>query len=200
MRPKFSSSVQFSYTDAFKKIQKHQDVVSILPYAKDQIWTSHVCGFSLSAGSVIRGVIFLMRSLISSHGYKATLWDYQINKIQGWPIEMEHLRMQWVPTKKYFRQNFPFDLRTFWRSSKFYAELFSNICLGPTCVNSWGRSSLQKIVIHISLILPFPKISRYFVCIYCLYNFFLHRMSNGYFEPDASLTCRPYNWSKACFG
>ena len=127
MRPKFSSSVQFSLTDTVKKIEKHQDVVSILPFTKDQIRMSHVCGFSLSAGSVIRGVIFLMRSLITSHGYKATLWDYQINNIQGWPIEMEHLRMQWVPTKKYFRQNFSFDLRTFWRSSKFYAGLFSNI-------------------------------------------------------------------------
>ena len=101
MRPKFSCSAQISYTDTFKKIEKYQDLVSILPYAKDQIWTSHVCGFSLSAGSVIRGVIFLMRSLISSHGYKATLWDYQINKIQGWPIEMEHLRMQAMcPNKK----------------------------------------------------------------------------------------------------
>ena len=102
-RPKFSSSVQFSLTDTFKKIEKYQAVVNILPYnAKDQIWTSHVCGFSLSAGSVIRGVIFLMRSLISSHGYKATLWDYQINKIQGWPIKMEHLRMQCGRTKKVF--------------------------------------------------------------------------------------------------
>ena len=127
MRPEFSCSAQSSYTDTFKKIEKYQDMFSILPYAKDPIWTSHVCGFSLSAGSVIRGVIFLMRSLISSHGYKATLWDYQINKIQGWPIEMEHLRMQCVPTKKYFRPDFPFDVRTFWRSSKFYAEVLSKI-------------------------------------------------------------------------
>ena len=102
MTRKFSSSVQFSYNDTFKKIEKYQAVVNILPYAKDKIWTSHVCGFSLSAGSVIRGVIFLMRSLISSHGYKATLWDYQINKIQGWPIKMEHLRMQCGRTKKVF--------------------------------------------------------------------------------------------------
>ena len=163
MRPKISSSVQFFLTDTFKKIEKHQDVVSILPYAKDQIWTSHVCGFSLSAGSVIRGVIFLMRSLITSHGYKATLWDYQINKIQGWPIEMEHLRMQCVRIK--------ICLST---CAQLYAwsEVLSKLRLGPSCTNSWVRFSLHKIVINISLILPFPKISQYFVCIYCLHTFF----------------------------
>ena len=159
MRPKFSSSIKFSFTKTAKIIEKHQDMVSILPYTKDQIRMSHVCGFSLSAGSVIRGVIFLMRSLISSHGYKATLWDYQINKIQGWPIEMEHLRMQWVPTKKYFRQNFPFDLCAhFDVQASFMPRCFQRY--GPSCVKSWARASLHKIVINISLILPFPKISR----------------------------------------
>ena len=163
MRPKFSSSVQFSLTDTVKKIEKHQDVVSILPFTKDQIRMSHVCGFSLSAGSVIRGVIFLMRSLITSHGYKATLWDYQINKIQGWPIEMEHLRMQCVRIK--------ICLST---CAQLYAwsEVLSKLRLGPSCTNSCVRFSLHKIVINISLILPFPKISQYFVCIYCLHTFF----------------------------
>ena len=171
MRPKFSCSVQFSNTDTFKKIEKYQDMFSILPHAKDPIWTSHVCGFSLSAGSVIRGVIFLMRSLISSHGYKATLWDYQINKIQGWPIEMEHLRMQCLSTTKSILGQISlltcahFDVPASFmpRCSQRY-----QICLGPSC---------HQYLIDITDIL--------FAFIACT-KYFLHCMSN-------------VNWAMAIF-
>ena len=44
-----------------------------------------------------------MRSLITSHGYKATLWDYQINKTKGAFISFKDAS---VPTETYFDHSY----------------------------------------------------------------------------------------------